>query len=161
MFQCMHANLQVDSAGLDDLQDGNVAAADSSFNQVQGTALANPTTAINAALTAGRPLSALSPGASITAIQNSAVVKSSSPERMLSSHVFYIYLALGLVPWYACPAEGPNAAHPELEPNSRSCGEDCSSSRDRLLSNNFLVRPRGCRSRSRLGCLVSWYVEGC
>ncbi|KAK9917460.1 hypothetical protein WJX75_004543 [Coccomyxa subellipsoidea] len=65
---------QVDSAGLDDLQDGNVAAADSSFDQVQGTALANPTTAVNAALTAGRPLSALSPGASITAIQNSAVL---------------------------------------------------------------------------------------
>jgi hypothetical protein len=93
MFQCMHANLQVDSAGLDDLQDGNVAAADSSFDQVQGTALANPTTAVNAALTAGRPLSALSPGASITAIQNSAVVNFPSPERMVSSHAFYVYFA--------------------------------------------------------------------
>ena len=69
----MHS-CQVDSVGLDDLQEGNVAAADSSFNQVQGTPLSNPTTALNAALTAGRPLSALSPGASLSTIQNSAVV---------------------------------------------------------------------------------------
>ncbi|EIE20394.1 hypothetical protein COCSUDRAFT_57542 [Coccomyxa subellipsoidea C-169] len=65
---------QVDSASLDDLQDGNVAAADSSFNQVQGTALADPTKALNAALTGGRLLSALPPGTDVTTLQNSAVL---------------------------------------------------------------------------------------
>ncbi len=58
----------------DDWQEGSVAAADSSFDQVKGTPLANPTAAVRAGLTAGKQVNALPPGTSVTPVQNSQFV---------------------------------------------------------------------------------------
>lgn len=69
--------IQVDSVSPDDWQEGSIAAADSSFNQVKGTHLADPTTAVRAGLTAGKQVNALPPGTSVTPVQNSQFVSSS------------------------------------------------------------------------------------
>jgi hypothetical protein len=66
--------VQVDSIPLDGLEEGAIAASDSSFNQVKGTALANPATAVKAAVATARSVHALPPGASVTPVQNSALV---------------------------------------------------------------------------------------